>query len=188
MGGASRFVDHGHHAAFRRAAFDRLGGYDESFRTNEDAEFDVRLRAGGGTIWFAADIVVEYHPRETVRGLAVQYFRYGAGRAANVLKHGGGLKLRQCAPLALLLGLAAALLIAPVQPAVLFAPGVYAAAVAAVVAYKAMQARSPCVLAGILAAPVMHLSWAAGFLARMLGGAGQTMRAPTGNLACEAES
>ncbi|MEJ0048194.1 MAG: glycosyltransferase [Rhodospirillales bacterium] len=37
--GASCFVDHGHHAAFDRAVFQRLGGYDTRFTHNEDAEF-----------------------------------------------------------------------------------------------------------------------------------------------------
>lgn len=169
MGGESRFVDHGHHAAFRRGAFEAVGGYDESFRTNEDAEFDVRLNARNGRIWFASDIVVEYHPRETVAALATQYFRYGGGRAANVLKHRGGLKPRQGAPLLLLAGVAGALLVAPWRPAALLAPGMYWAAIAAVAAYKAVEARSLCVLGAAVAAPVMHLSWAVGFLVRVLG-------------------
>jgi succinoglycan biosynthesis protein ExoA len=172
MGRASRWVDHGHHAAFRRSAFEATGGYDETFRTNEDAEFDVRLRAQGGRIWFAADIVVQYHPRETARALAVQYFRYGAGRAANVLKHRGGLRLRQCAPVALLLGNLTALALSPLHGAVLLAPGGYLAAVAALSVYNALQTRSLCVLGAMVAAPVMHHSWAAGFLVRFAKAAG----------------
>src|SRR5262245_60443564 len=35
---SSRYVDHGHHAAFERKAFLAVGGYDESFTHNEDAE------------------------------------------------------------------------------------------------------------------------------------------------------
>jgi succinoglycan biosynthesis protein ExoA len=36
---ASHFVEHGHHAAFMRNAFLRVGGYDETFSHNEDAEY-----------------------------------------------------------------------------------------------------------------------------------------------------
>ncbi|RYF22550.1 MAG: glycosyltransferase, partial [Oxalobacteraceae bacterium] len=40
VGGFSGFVDHGHHAGINRAMFCRVGGYDPSFRANEDAELD----------------------------------------------------------------------------------------------------------------------------------------------------
>ncbi|MGL5012126.1 MAG: glycosyltransferase, partial [Paracoccaceae bacterium] len=39
-----RWVDHGHHALMRIAAFRAVGGYDECFSHNEDAELDHRLR------------------------------------------------------------------------------------------------------------------------------------------------
>ncbi|MBW8854676.1 MAG: glycosyltransferase, partial [Bradyrhizobium sp.] len=38
-GTRSGFVDHGHHAAFRAEMYRRLGGYDETFTHNEDAEY-----------------------------------------------------------------------------------------------------------------------------------------------------
>ena len=44
----SHYVDHGHHAAFDRAAFLSVGGYDETFSHNEDAELDVPAPQGGG--------------------------------------------------------------------------------------------------------------------------------------------
>lgn len=64
-GSASGFVDHGHHAAFQRAVFRDLGGYDESFATNEDAEFDTRIGAAGGRVWLQGDLVLDYYPRRT---------------------------------------------------------------------------------------------------------------------------
>ena len=167
MGGASRFVDHGHHAAFRRAAFEAAGGYDEAFRANEDAELDVRLRAQGGRIWFAGELVVEYHPRATVRGLALQYFRYGRGRAANVLKHWSGLRLRQCAPPTLVVVLAAALIAAPAAPIALLAPALYLAPLTVAAAANAVRVRSWCALGAAVAAATMHLSWGTGFLLQL---------------------
>src|SRR5262245_48947790 len=41
--GRSGFVDHGHHAAFDLRTFLELGGYDETFTHNEDAELDRRM-------------------------------------------------------------------------------------------------------------------------------------------------
>ena len=46
-GGAGRWTDHGHHALMRLDAFRAVGGYDETFSHNEDAELDYRLAAGG---------------------------------------------------------------------------------------------------------------------------------------------
>ncbi|MBV9509424.1 MAG: glycosyltransferase, partial [Caulobacteraceae bacterium] len=74
IGGKSRWIDHGHHAAFRRAAFAGVGGYDERFRANEDAELDFRLREAGSRIWFASEFEVDYYPRRTARALARQYY------------------------------------------------------------------------------------------------------------------
>ena len=38
-----RWVDHGHHALMTLEAFKAVGGYDETFSHNEDAELDARL-------------------------------------------------------------------------------------------------------------------------------------------------
>jgi succinoglycan biosynthesis protein ExoA len=178
-GGPSRYIDHGHHAAFRRAAFNDAGGYDEAFRANEDAEFDARLRARGGRIWFAGDIVVEYEPRSTAAALAVQYFRYGQGRAANVRKHGRGLRPRQAAPPLFLLAMAAALLAAPVAPWTLLAPTAYLALCLAFAAVDAAAGRDPCRLAVGLALPIMHGSWAAGFIVGLIRKRPSAALAPT---------
>src|SRR5262249_46348850 len=114
--GARRWVDHGHHALMRVRAFREAGGYDESFTHNEDAEFDTRLRAGGGRILLAADILIDYYPRSTAAALARQYFKYGEGRARTALKHRAGLKFRQMAPAALAPIVSLGLLLAPFAP------------------------------------------------------------------------
>jgi succinoglycan biosynthesis protein ExoA len=96
-------VDHGHHAAFDLDWFRRLGGYDPTFTHNEDAEFDHRARAAGGTVWMSAT-AVQYTPRATLRALAGQYLRHGAGRARTLRKHRLRPAPRQVAPLVLVLG------------------------------------------------------------------------------------
>lgn len=81
-GTVSGFVDHGHHAAFDLAMFRKLGGYDNSFSHNEDAEFDYRLTQAGGKIWLESAIRIEYFMRPNLTSLARQYWNYGKGRAA----------------------------------------------------------------------------------------------------------
>ena len=166
MGGMSDWVDHGHHAAFRRAIFERAGGYDESFEANEDAELDARIRAQGGRIWLDATIPVVYYPRGTIRGLARQYFRYGSGRARTSSKHGERLRLRQVLPPAIVLIMGFSLIVAALVPALLIVPLLYALALIAASGLLAVAARS---VDGLMAAPAlaaMHIAWGSGFLWR----------------------
>src|SRR5690606_34917101 len=51
LAGQGAWVEHGHHALMRIRAFRAVGGYDESFSHNEDAELDRRLIAAGHRIW-----------------------------------------------------------------------------------------------------------------------------------------
>lgn len=167
VGGASGPVDHGHHAAFVRSAFERAGGYDTGFVANEDAELDYRLRKAGGRIWFASDIEVDYFPRSTLRALAHQYWRYGQGRAQNYLKHGETLKARQLAAPAIVLALAASILLGFGQPLLWLVPALYASGCAAAAVFLAVRDRSPCVLLAAPALATMHIGWGLGFLARI---------------------
>ena len=50
----------------RVAAFRAVGGYDESFSHNEDAELDYRLRAAGYRIWMTDKTFMVYYPRASV--------------------------------------------------------------------------------------------------------------------------
>jgi succinoglycan biosynthesis protein ExoA len=163
-GRVSRAVDHGHHAAFRMRRFLELGGYDETFSHNEDAEYDRRLHAAGGRIFLEAGVRKIYHPRATVAALWRQYRNYGAGRARTLLKHGGRPALRQMIPVINLAGLAGALALAPLAPITLAAPGVYLGALALASIATAILRRSPCGLGAGAALAVIHNAWAIGFI------------------------
>lgn len=161
--GVSRFVDHGHHAAFDTAFFRALGGYDESFTHNEDAEFDVRGGLAGGRIWMCAEAAIDYYPRDRLSALARQYVRHGRGRARTLRKHGLRPRLRQCLPLAILASAALALL-SPVSPWFALPASAYLFACLAWGATEAARRRDPAL--GLMgpAAIVMHLGWAVGFI------------------------
>jgi hypothetical protein len=64
-----------------------VGGYDPDFAHNEDAELDHSLRAAGYDIWLTGRTAITYFPRRTLPALARQYFNFGRGRAANLIKH-----------------------------------------------------------------------------------------------------
>jgi succinoglycan biosynthesis protein ExoA len=166
-GTRSGFVDHGHHAAFRMSAFMDTGGYDESFRQNEDAEFDNRLTARGGKVFLDAGIRIGYHPRGDFRGLWRQYFNYGFGRSRTARRHPHTMRLRQLmVPAHLCIFIASALLAAATGKALFLAwPLLYASILLATSMALAVSKRSLCGLLAGPAACVMHTAWAAGFLA-----------------------
>lgn len=163
-GTVSGYVDHGHHAGFDIDAFRRIGGYDETFSHNEDAEYDARLAASGGRIFLDADIRIQYVPRGTVSSLARQYFNYGKGRARNVAKHGARLKVRQALPI-----IALALNIVGLTSGLFFWPAFalplgYLGVLGLASLYVTMKKRSLCGVFAGLALGVMHMSWAAGYI------------------------
>jgi succinoglycan biosynthesis protein ExoA len=163
-GKTSGFIDHGHHAAFRMASFRRAGGYDESFTHNEDAELDCRQRRLGSRLYLDADIRLGYHPRDSFKGLARQYFAYGRGRSRTVRRHPGSMRARQLAlPVHFALS-AACLLLAVWLPWLLLWPALYVAVLAATSVGLALRHQSVCGLLAGPAAATMHAAWALGFL------------------------
>jgi succinoglycan biosynthesis protein ExoA len=163
-GTKSAYVDHGHHAGFEITAYRAIGGYDETFSHNEDAEYDARLAANGGKIWLDANIRIQYIPRGSVAGLARQYFNYGKGRARNAAKHNSPLKLRQTLPIIALALNLIGLLAAPLFWPALILPFGYLGVLGLASLYVAYKHRSACGLLAGLALGAMHMSWAAGFL------------------------
>ena len=91
---------------FRRDPLEALGGFDNAFLRNQDYELNWRLREAGETVWFDPGLVVDYRPRDTLRGLARQYFDYGVWKRAMLAKHPRSWRLRQLAAPALVLGFA----------------------------------------------------------------------------------
>lgn len=166
-GAAGHWTDHGHHALMRVAAFRAVGGYDETFSHNEDAELDHRLRAAGHRIWMTAKTVMTYYPRDSFAGLFRQYLGYGRGRAMNIRKHRVVPKLRQMLPAAVLPVAVGAALAAihwwAAVPFVLWALICLGYGIVLGLGQRSLTAP----LAG-LSAMVMHFAWSAGFWLHVL--------------------
>lgn len=163
-GTESGWVDHGHHAGFRIEWFRHIGGYDASFSHNEDAEYDHRLGLAGGRVWLDAGLRTDYVMRPTPRGLWLQYWRYGRGRARTILKHRMKPRLRQMVPALSLAIQFLCLLVALVWPPALGIPAFYFGALVATSAVAAFQMRSACGLWAGVAEFIIHNAWATGFL------------------------
>lgn len=168
-GKVSGWVDHGHHAGFDIGWYRQIGGYDETFSHNEDAEYDVRLVRAGGRIYLDAGIRIKYIPRGNLSRLWKQYEGYGRGRARNVRKHGTRLKVRQSVPILALLGSVSGSLASLVFPPAILLPLGYISILAGASVAVALKNYSFSGLYAGLAAGTMHMSWAVGFLKEAFG-------------------
>ena len=153
------FVDTVFLGAFRRSVFERVGLYDDSAITNEDAELNQRIIAAGGRIYLSREIEVHYRPRESFAALARQYFRYGSGRARTLAKHRRFLTARPALPfLTLVTG---ALILATLPIGWAAAGAALYAALTALEALRIGRAQGPLRVWAIF--PVLHLAHGLGF-------------------------
>jgi glycosyltransferase involved in cell wall biosynthesis len=100
--------------SLRRSTFDRLGAFDEEFRTGEDVDFCERALQQGVALRLEPSIAVQHRDRERLRDFVTCFFRVGRDRIPLREKH------RQ--PLSWLLprGVVSSLLVAPPLTAALW--------------------------------------------------------------------
>jgi succinoglycan biosynthesis protein ExoA len=161
---ADRWVDHGHHALMTIEAFRAVGGYDESFSHNEDAELDVRLTAKGVHIYLTGETYITYYPRGSAIALFRQYFNIGHGRARNFLKHRKKTKLRHL----VLAGVAPAICLYVLTPvsSIFALPALgWALMCLGYGIILGIRLRDLCAAAAGIAAMAMQAGWSFGFFA-----------------------
>ncbi|KXF76624.1 succinoglycan biosynthesis protein exoa [Paramesorhizobium deserti] len=167
-GAKGHWTDHGHHALMRIEAFRQVGGYDEAFTHNEDAELDYRLVRAGFRIWMTDKTVMVYYPRSSASSLFRQYLGYGRGRAKNLLKHRIVPKVRQALPLMVLPVVAGTFLgvlhWSAVVPAVLWVTICLGYGI-----WMAVGERNPYGPLAAVSAMIMHFAWSTGFWLQLLG-------------------
>jgi glycosyltransferase involved in cell wall biosynthesis len=74
-----RFLPSTRSVAFRRAAWDRAGGFDEALAHNEDTPFALALKEAGCRFAFAPDAIVGWNPRGDLGSFYRQHRRFGFG-------------------------------------------------------------------------------------------------------------
>jgi succinoglycan biosynthesis protein ExoA len=82
-------------ASFNKRLWRNLGGFNEELLTNEDYDFNYRVRASGERVLLDRSEHCDYFARTTLRELAAQYLRYGAWKARMVRLHPLSIKWRQ---------------------------------------------------------------------------------------------
>lgn len=155
--------------AFRRELVERIGGYDETLLTNEDYEFNVRVRQSGGVVWLDPAIRSVYFARGTLGGLARQYWRYGYWKAKMLRRYPKTLRWRQALPPVFVASLAALLILSIGVPLArwLLATEIilYGLVLTAAGVHSAVKRRDPSLLISVPAAiAVMHISWGAALI------------------------
>ncbi|MBM3124395.1 MAG: glycosyltransferase family 2 protein [Chloroflexi bacterium] len=155
--------------SFKRSLIDRVGYFDESLLTNEDYEFNVRVREAGGLVWLDPTIRSVYFARGTFGELAKQYWRYGYWKFRMLRRYPHTLRWRQALPpvfVATMLGLSVLSL--------WFVPAVHLLGVQILVYFLVLAGagivsaikrnKIPLSLGMPIAMMIMHFSWGIGFL------------------------
>lgn len=162
--------------AWKRSLVEKIGGYDESLLSNEDYEFNARIRQGGGKIWLDPAIRSLYFARPTLLALARQYWRYGFWKFRMLRRYPGTLRWRQALPPLFVLSLLGGVLLTLAWPVfgwlLAFELLAYFGILGLAGLRSTIQHRGAFLLFGLpLAITVMHVAWGSGFLWSILTGA-----------------
>lgn len=155
--------------AFRRSLIDKVGYYDETLLTNEDYEFNTRVREAGGIVWLDPAIRSVYFARPNLAALARQYFRYGFWKYRMLKRYPGTLRWRQALPPVFLLSLIVLALFSifwsQARMGLVVEAGLYTSILLVAGLRLAQQRKDARYIIGIpLAIAAMHLTWGIGFL------------------------
>lgn len=155
--------------SFRRALIDKVGFFDETLLTNEDYEFNARVRNAGGRIWLDPSIRSVYYARSTLLELVRQYWRYGFWKWRMLRRYPNTLRWRQALPplfVLSLIGLALASIFIPFVRFILIGELVlYFFIMLLAGIYTAFRRQKPYLSFGLpLAISAMHITWGSGFL------------------------
>lgn len=169
LGSEAQAVDTVPFGAYHRELINKIGGYDESLLTNEDYEFNVRVRQEGGLIWFDPNIRTTYIARSNLRELVQQYWRYGYWKARMIKRYPRTLRWRQLLPPTFVLSILILLLVGILTQLawilLAFEIGVYLFVLLLAGIIRSIQKKYCGFALGLpLAIIAMHLSWGTAFL------------------------
>jgi succinoglycan biosynthesis protein ExoA len=167
--GSARAVDTVPFGAFRRTLVDRIGLFNETLLTNEDYEFNVRIRQANGKVWLDPAIRSIYFARSTWSSLVRQYWRYGYWKGRMLVRYPHTLRWRQALPPLFVLSLMLLGLLALWSPLarILLAVeiGLYSLTLLIIGSILAVKKQDLGMLVGVpLAIGSMHISWGAALL------------------------
>jgi glycosyltransferase involved in cell wall biosynthesis len=155
---------------WRRERVLDAGGWDERWPINQDSEMASRFLQSGARLVCLPEMAGYYVPRDSLKGLARQYYRYGFYRARTFRRHPESMRRSHLIAPGLVLTLIAAV-VAPraLRQAARVALLAYASAVLATglsTAANSDRREEGRLLLAVL--PTMHFGWGLGTIAGML--------------------
>lgn len=168
VGGQAQAVDTVPFGAFYRNLVEKVGYFDESLLTNEDYEFNVRIRQAGLTIWLDPAIQCVYFARADLGALARQYWRYGFWKLRMLMRYPHTFRWRQLSGAFVLTWIGLGVLsiwFAWARWLLLLEAIIYGSALLIAGAKSAFSDKSFSMFYGVpMAIAVMHFSWGTAFL------------------------
>lgn len=155
--------------AFHRSLIKDIGEFDETLLSNEDYEFNTRIRRSGGVVWLDPEIQSQYVARASLRDLARQYWRYGYWKLRMLLRYPDSVRWRQAIPPLFVLSVPTLLALGIVWQAARLVLAVelaaYLAALTVAGAGLALREKNLLLLPASAAAMLtMHVAWGSGFV------------------------
>lgn len=166
--GGPRMVDTVPFGVFRKSLWRQLGGFDEALLTNEDYDFNYRVRRAGGRVLLDTAAHTVYYARPTLDALARQYWRYGRWKAQMLRLHPGSVRWRHAVAPLFVAALVGLMLVGfawrPAWLVLLATLGAYLVPALALAFLAARRASDLKLCVPILAAFfVVHCTWGGGF-------------------------
>lgn len=170
VGGVAGQVDTVPFGAFRKDWLERIGRFDETLLTNEDYEYNVRIRAAGGEIHFDPGIRSIYLARSSLPALARQYARYGYWKTRMLSRYPDSARARQLIPplfvLSILMLAALAMFLPPARWLLAVEWGIYASITFVSALFISLRRRDITMLLSFpLAVMTIHFAWGSAFIA-----------------------
>lgn len=166
-------VDSGFTGVWPRSVLEAHSGWDEDWRNDQDSELAARIRGGGGRILCLPEMSARYIPRDSLKALARQYWRYGVYRAKTSGAHPESMRRSHLLAPSLALSMAVAILpLGRLRWLGRVTVAAWCATVVGVAMAEAWRADTSVELdataADVAALPAvfgaMHLAWGFGFL------------------------
>jgi succinoglycan biosynthesis protein ExoA len=159
--------------AFHREVLATIGFFDETLLTNEDYEFNARIRKSGGVIWLDPAIKSIYISRSSLSELAKQYWRYGFWKWQMLRRYPDTLRWRQGLPPLFVMSLLAGMILSifyGLFRILLFSVIIIYLLILVLAGFRsAILKKDAGLIFGLpLAISTMHISWGMGFLWSMI--------------------
>ena len=154
--------------AFSKETFEKVGRFDENLLSNEDYEFNTRIRLNGGKIWLDPQIHSKYYARKTLGQLAKQYWRYGYWKLKMLKRYPKTIRWRQAIPPLFTFGMIFFTILSFFShfARIILASGfgLYMSILFFFSIREAVKRKDCCYIKMIFAIMTMHFCWGSGFL------------------------